>query len=154
MEAHQAPLSLVFSRQEYWSGLPFPYPGGSSRPRDQTQVSCTAGRLFTIWATREALHFINFPSLSFFPGKAAQWALKKLLPEYRWRNKNHMAQRVDMASLRFPFKPGLAPWLQGACLAEGTQLLLSQASPQWLSWSPILFQWPLPMTILDSSVRA
>ena len=24
--AHQAPLSLGFPRQEYWSGLPFPYP--------------------------------------------------------------------------------------------------------------------------------
>ena len=23
---HQAPLSMEFSRQEYWSGLPFPYP--------------------------------------------------------------------------------------------------------------------------------
>ena len=28
---------------------------GSSRPRDRTQVSCTVGRCFTIWATREAL---------------------------------------------------------------------------------------------------
>ena len=27
---------------------------GSSRPRDQTQVSCIAGRFFTIWATKEA----------------------------------------------------------------------------------------------------
>ena len=26
--AHQAPLSMGFSRQEYWSGLPFPSPGG------------------------------------------------------------------------------------------------------------------------------
>ena len=25
--AHQAPLSKGFSRQEYWSGLPFPFPG-------------------------------------------------------------------------------------------------------------------------------
>ena len=25
--AHQAPPSLRFSRQEYWSGLPFPSPG-------------------------------------------------------------------------------------------------------------------------------
>ena len=25
--AHQAPLSLEFSRQEYWRGLPFPSPG-------------------------------------------------------------------------------------------------------------------------------
>ena len=24
---HQAPLSVEFSRQEYWSGLPFPSPG-------------------------------------------------------------------------------------------------------------------------------
>ena len=25
-EAHEAPLSLGFSRQEHWSGLPFPSP--------------------------------------------------------------------------------------------------------------------------------
>ena len=25
--AHQAPLSMGFSRQEYWTGLPFPPPG-------------------------------------------------------------------------------------------------------------------------------
>ena len=25
--ARQAPLSMEFSRQEYWSGLPFPFPG-------------------------------------------------------------------------------------------------------------------------------
>ena len=25
--AHQAPLSMGFSRQEYWSGVPFPSPG-------------------------------------------------------------------------------------------------------------------------------
>ena len=25
--ACQAPLSMEFSRQEYWSGLPFPFPG-------------------------------------------------------------------------------------------------------------------------------
>ena len=24
--AHQAPLSMEFSKQEYWSGLPFPFP--------------------------------------------------------------------------------------------------------------------------------
>ena len=128
--AHQAPLSMGFSRQEYWSGLPCPPPGdlpnpgikfssphcrwipyhlnhrgsprilewvampssrGSSQPRDQiqfsalqvdslpseppgkpkntgvgglsllfsiprnrTRVSCSAGRFFTSWATKEA----------------------------------------------------------------------------------------------------
>ena len=44
---HQAPLFTGFSRQEYWSGLPFPSPGESSWPRDQTRVSCIAGRFFT-----------------------------------------------------------------------------------------------------------
>ena len=31
--AHQAPLSMEFPRQEYWSGLPFPSPGDLSDPR-------------------------------------------------------------------------------------------------------------------------
>ena len=35
--AHQAPLSMEFSRQEYCSGLPCP------PPRDRTCVSCIAG---------------------------------------------------------------------------------------------------------------
>ena len=30
--ARQAPLSMGFSRQEYWSGLPFPSPGGLPNP--------------------------------------------------------------------------------------------------------------------------
>ena len=30
--AHQAPLSMEFSRQEYWSGLPFPSAGDLPEP--------------------------------------------------------------------------------------------------------------------------
>ena len=30
--AHQASLSMEFSRQEYWSGLPFPSPGDLPDP--------------------------------------------------------------------------------------------------------------------------
>ena len=30
--AHQAPLSMGFSRKEYWSGLPFPSPGDLHDP--------------------------------------------------------------------------------------------------------------------------
>ena len=30
--AHQVPLSMEFSRKEYWSGLPFPTPGDLSDP--------------------------------------------------------------------------------------------------------------------------
>ena len=40
--SHQAPLSMGFSRQEHWSGLPFPPPGIKSIS------SVLAGRFFTI----------------------------------------------------------------------------------------------------------
>ena len=52
--AHQDLLSKGFSRQEDWNGLPFTPPGESSLPTDLTQVSCVAGILFIIWATRQA----------------------------------------------------------------------------------------------------
>ena len=38
----QAALSKGFSRQESWSGLPFPSPGNLPRSRDRTWVSCIA----------------------------------------------------------------------------------------------------------------
>ena len=44
--AVQAPLSAVFSRQE-GEGVAMPSFRGSSRPRDQTRVSCIAGEVFT-----------------------------------------------------------------------------------------------------------
>jgi len=56
--ALQAPLSMGFPRQEYWSGLPCPTPVGSSGPRDRTHascVSCIGRRVFTTSATWEAL---------------------------------------------------------------------------------------------------
>ena len=37
--AYQAPLSMGFSRQEYWSGLPCPPPEESSQPSNRSQVS-------------------------------------------------------------------------------------------------------------------
>ena len=49
MGAHQAPLSMEFSRQEYWSGVPCPPPGDLPDPgMDQTGVSCIGGRRFKL----------------------------------------------------------------------------------------------------------
>ena len=39
--AHQAALSLKFSRQEYWSGLPFLSPGDLPGPEMEHCISCT-----------------------------------------------------------------------------------------------------------------
>ena len=54
--AHQTPLSMGFSRQEYWSGLPILSPGDLPDPgiKPSSQVSCTAGSFFTTSATWEA----------------------------------------------------------------------------------------------------
>ena len=61
--AHQAFLSMRFSRQEYWRGLPWPLPGESSWPRDQTWVfyiTCIGRQVFAISAVGEYLfHLIN-----------------------------------------------------------------------------------------------
>ena len=42
----QTPWSMEFSRQEYWSGLPLPSPGGSSQRGDLSRISwvCSSGR--------------------------------------------------------------------------------------------------------------
>ena len=53
--AYQASLSMGFSRQEYWSGLPFPSPGDLPDPGIWNQVSRIVGRRFTVWATREVM---------------------------------------------------------------------------------------------------
>ena len=45
--AHQAPLSMGFSRQEYWRGVPFPSPGDLPNPRIKPESPVLAGRFFT-----------------------------------------------------------------------------------------------------------
>ena len=82
----RGPLSMGFSRQEYWSGLLCPPPGDLSYPGNQTPVSHIAGRFFTIWAKREDLcitvQMQNFakqankknPLLSYYLQKFPRWA--------------------------------------------------------------------------------
>jgi len=45
--AHQAPLCMGFSRQVYWSGLPFPSPGVFPDPEIKPVFPALAGRFFT-----------------------------------------------------------------------------------------------------------
>ena len=58
--AHQAPLSTGFSRQEYWSGLPFPSPRDLPNPGIEPASLASlplAGRFFAtsaIWETHKS----------------------------------------------------------------------------------------------------
>ena len=66
----QAPLSLEFSRQEYWSGLPFPSPGDLPDPGIEPTSPALAGGFFTIWATgKPAVHlsYIQFSFVQYTP---------------------------------------------------------------------------------------
>ena len=60
--AHQAPLSMGLSRQEYWSGLSFPPPGGLPNPGIEPMSLTSpalAGRFFTTSAAWEAPSYIE-----------------------------------------------------------------------------------------------
>ena len=52
--AHQGPLSMEFSRQEYWRALPFPTPGDLRDPEIESmppESPALAGGFFTIELT-------------------------------------------------------------------------------------------------------
>ena len=70
--ARQAPLSIGFSRQEYWSELPFPSPGDLPNPGIEPvslrpPALAWAGRFFTTSAIWEALRWLQFCEDSWFP---------------------------------------------------------------------------------------
>ena len=84
--ARQAPPSMGFSRQEYWSGFPFPTPGNFSLPKNQTPISCVscAVRQILYYCTTNAVYLSLFSSFhvkywnqnSFiFPGAPISWSL-------------------------------------------------------------------------------
>ena len=109
----QAALSMEFSRREYWSGLSFPSPGDLPRSGmiwSADQVSCIAGRFFTVWATWEARedHSLDFPSprsvcLVFLGLKPIQIKFSSL--------------QVRKTS-----------WLQGRCMSKMRQICLDSIS--------------------------
>ena len=57
--AHQAPLSMEFSRQEYWSGLPFPFPGDLPDLGIEPWSPALKTDTFTIWTNREAQVYLR-----------------------------------------------------------------------------------------------
>ena len=60
----QAPLTMGFSKQDYWSGLPRPRPGDLPHPGTEPAFLISpalAGRFFTVSITWEALFIFNGP---------------------------------------------------------------------------------------------
>ena len=73
--AHQAPLSVGFPRQEYWSGLPCPSQGDLPDPGIEYVSRTLAGRCYTTESPGEPMlsttslyfHVSSLLSLSFSP---------------------------------------------------------------------------------------
>ena len=59
--ACQAPLSMKFSMQEYWSGLPFPSPGNIPNPGIDPTFPALAGGFFTTEPLGEAYYLGTIP---------------------------------------------------------------------------------------------
>ena len=63
--AHYGPLSLEFSRQEYWSGLPFPTPFPSDPGIEPVSV-------FPAFWQEDSLPLVKMKTLFFFPYPSLQ----------------------------------------------------------------------------------
>ena len=90
--AHQTPLSMGFSRQEYWGRLPFSSPGDLAHPGNEPASLTShalAGRFFTTSATWEALEVIGIAIFSlsivtsrWFSMYKSSTSLVKFIPTY------------------------------------------------------------------------
>ena len=56
---HQVPLSMGFSRQEYWSGLPSPSPGDLPHTRIELTSPALADRFFTTESPRKPFRYLD-----------------------------------------------------------------------------------------------
>ena len=145
--ARQAPLSMGFSRQEFWSGFPCSPSRGPSQTRDQTYVSCTsctAGGSFTAdlpgkthgWVIQQnpmqplkTLAWMYIYALGF--SRDANWCLWKAsdaipVPGWTPRTRGTDAQETDAAAQAVNQRE----WI----------LWLDDAHPHWGGQSALIYQ--------------
>ena len=101
--ARQAPLSMGILQARMLEGVTMPSFRRHSQPRDRTWVSHTAGRFFTIWATRRSsmssteLHKLNHSTMPVerlcFCSKWGDWGAREN-SILRWMRENIGRNRV------------------------------------------------------------
>ena len=93
--AHEAPLSMGYSRHEYWSGLPYPPPGGRSDPgiKPVSFMSLvSSGQFFTTSTTWEAPYkFTGFKYCKIFCNIKLAWNLwRQNTFLWKWKSLSHV----------------------------------------------------------------
>ena len=95
--AHQAPLTMGFLRQEYWSGLPFPSPG-------TLLDSGKEPRSLTLWAD-------SSPSEPLVKPIKVKWALRvehssnRFSVFMKWNTREFSLCLCVFSSVSFPYRP-------------------------------------------------
>ena len=90
--AYQAPLSIEFFRQEYWSRLPFPTRGESSQSRDQNHISCISSidrQILYHCATWEAPNILYHPQTT---------SLRKVILFFLFNKWRHLDAEITCTS--------------------------------------------------------
>ena len=160
MAAHRAPPSLGFSRQEHWSGLPFPSPIHESKKwKWSRSVVSDSSRPHGLQPTR-----LLRPRD--FPGKSTGAGCHCLLQKYPL-----LAAKIKTTSFSFPpslfFQatstpiqsfmtwavsflksscPGILWWIKSQSLGDSSQGSISLNTPHAMSvysqrWEPYLHMW-------------
>ena len=148
--ARQALLFMGLPRQEYWSGFPFPSPGGSSRLREWTQVSCISRQILYHWvpgkapykpAKDEAPMGRVPPALSFLSLLHNPCGLHPTLQRAEKKEDQKMAHILLVKYM--PVQPHWAYWLQPFLFAwSAGQLSRTKRPPQWTwVWRNSRRQW-------------
>ena len=118
--AHQPPLSMEFSRQEYWNGLSFPSPGGLPNPRVEPRSP-----------TLQADSLLSEP-----PGKPFQWLywVEKFSWSLTFLTKRWSSSSISAPSLSCNLNLFVSPQqaYSSASMLHGEKALWNQ------SWLPIL----------------
>ena len=142
--AHEAPLSMGFSWQEYWSGLPYPPPGDCSglgiKPASFMSLA-SSGWFFTTSTTWEApCKFIGFKYCMVFCNIKLAWNLwKQNTFLWKWKSLSQMQLFVTpgtvaheaLLSMRFSRKEYWSEFpfpSQGIFLTQGLILGLLNCS--------------------------
>ena len=66
----QAPLSMGFPKQEYWSGLPFPSPGDLSEPRMELSTLVSPALTGGFFITAEVCGQVQSQGINSTPSEA------------------------------------------------------------------------------------
>ena len=94
--AHQAPLSMGFSRQEYWSGLPFPSPTYVT-VWTIMKAECWRVDAFELWYCRRPLRvpWAARPNQSILKEINPEYSLEGLMLKLKLQSFGHLMQRAD-----------------------------------------------------------